>query len=81
MKFSITFSEGHDMDARQIVKLMVLKRLVESIEESKRERNLPAMERVAERVTDDIGGVLGLLIGSGDESRAPHQKPIKGLAS
>jgi hypothetical protein len=80
MKFSITFSEGHDMDARTITKLMVLKRLVESIDESKREKNMGAMDRVAERITDDIGSILGLLVGSGEDSRAPHQKPIKGLS-
>jgi hypothetical protein len=68
------------MDPRTMTKLLVLKRLVESIEESKRERNLAAMDKVAERITDDIGSILGLLIGSGADSRAPKQSRIKALS-
>lgn len=68
------------MEARNLVKVMILKRLVESIAEDKRASNMPAMERVAEKITDDVGSVLALLIHD-DDSRAPKQRPIKGLSS
>jgi hypothetical protein len=38
------------------------------------------MDKVAERITDDIGSILGLLIGSGADSRAPKQSRIKALS-
>lgn len=68
------------MDTRDLVKHMILKRLVESIAAEKREKNLPAMDKVADKITEDMGQVIQLML-TDDASRAPKQRPIRGLAT
>lgn len=65
------------MDPRTITKMMVIKRLLESLPEEKRERNMPAIEKTAEKIMSDFDSVVQVLVEG--PSLAPKQCHIKGL--
>jgi hypothetical protein len=62
-----------------MTKLLIMKRLVESLPEERREKNLPAIEKTVDKIMGDLDNVIQLLVEG--PSRAPQQKPIKGLAA
>lgn len=68
------------MDPRTMVKIMVMKRLVESIPKERVEKNLPAIEKTADKIMNDLDGVIQIMVGNDETSRAPKQGVIFGLA-
>jgi len=68
------------MDPRTLTKLMIMKRLVESLPEDKIEKNLPAIEKTVDKIMGDLDGVIRVLVEGDGPSRAPKQCKIKGLA-
>jgi hypothetical protein len=68
------------MDARMVTKMLIIKRLAESLPEDRVEKNLPAIEKTAEKIMNDLDGVIQALVGTDSTSRAPKQGRIKGLA-
>lgn len=73
------------MDPRTMTKVMILKRLVESIDKDKVDKNLPALEKLADKITDDVGQVLLPMVAAAIEGDshplAPKQCKIKGLGA
>ena len=67
------------MNPRDIVKELVLKRLMEALPQERVQKNLPALKNTTDKIMKDLDSVISLLVSI--NGKAPKETKIKGLSN